>query len=374
MLETLVLYVGALAACVLAVVYAYFKMSFTYWKKRNIPYVEPIFPFGNFSDAFFLRKNIGQVHESFYKKLDGEKYGGIYSFTKPRFTVRDPDIIKNILIKDFTSFHDRGLFRDEEIEPLSGHLFLIGGSRWKNLRAKLTPNFTSGKMKMMFQTMVECGHELGSILEKCASNEEIIEIKDFLARYSTDIISSCALGIQCNCLKNPDAELLKWGRKLFSPSIRNVITAFLNETIPKLMGVLKLTPIDSKISKYFRSMVEDTVNYRERNNITRNDFLQLLIQIKNRVKVDEKSEILEMNGSENLENKYNEEGMYAQFVLFLITFSIVFALQFKPHHNIKLLSQIPSQFSFHNILQEEKSPFLAHFSVFSTFSCWAHIH
>jgi cytochrome P450 family 6 len=61
-------------------------------------------------------------------------------------------------------------------------------------------------MKMMFQTLVECGHELGSILEKSASNEEIIEIKDILARYSTDVISSFAFGIQCNCLKNPNAE------------------------------------------------------------------------------------------------------------------------------------------------------------------------
>jgi hypothetical protein len=32
-------------------------------------------------------------------------------------------------------------------------------------------------MKMMFQTLVDCGIELGSILGKSASDEEIIEIK-----------------------------------------------------------------------------------------------------------------------------------------------------------------------------------------------------
>ena len=308
------LYVGALAACVLAVVYAYFKMSFTYWKKRNIPYVEPIFPFGNFTEVWFLRKNIGQVHQSSYKKLEGEKYGGIYTFAEPRFLVRDPDIIKNIMVKDFESFHDHGLFRDEDLEPLSGNLFLIGGSRWKNLRTKLTPTFTSGKMKMMFQTFVDCGIELGSILEKSASDEEIIEVKDIMARYSTDIISSAAFGIKCNCLKNPNAEFREWGRKFFEPSIRNGVTALLNETSPNIMSLLKVTPIDAKISKYFRSMVFDTVNYRETNNVTRNDFLQLLIQIKNKGKVDEENEIPEINGYGTLENKFNEDGMYAQFV------------------------------------------------------------
>ena len=320
MFETLLLYAGALAACVLAVVYVYFKRAYNYWKKRNVPYVTPVFPFGNFTDVWLFRKTIGEVHQRSYKKLEGEKFGGIYTFAEPRFLVRDPDIIKNILVKDFQFFHDHGLFRDEDIEPLSGNLFLIGGIRWKNLRAKLTPTFTSGKMKMMFQIFVDCGIELGSILEKSASNEEIIEIKDILARYSTDIISSAAFGIKCNCLQNPDAEFRQWGRKFFAPSFRNGVTAFLNETNPNIMSVLKVTPIDAKISKYFRSMVFDTVNYREKNNVTRNDFLQLLIQIKNKGKIDEENEVPEMNGYGTLENNFNEEGMYAQFVFFLVTF------------------------------------------------------
>ena len=318
--DTPLFYVVALTACVLAVVYVYFKKSFSYWKNRNVPYVEPIFPAGNFAEALLLRKTIGQVHQSSYRKLEGKKYGGIYSFTEPRFLLRDPDIIKTILVKDFQSFHDHGLFRDEDLEPLSGHLFLLAGSRWKNLRAKLTPIFSSGKMKMMFQTFVECGQELGSILEKSASNEEVIEIKDIMASYSTDITSSCAFSIQCNCLKYPDAEFRQWGRKFFAPSFRNVVTTFLDETIPNLMGLLKVTPIDPKIARPFQSMVEDTVNYRERNKITRNDFLQLLIQIKNKVKVDDENEIPELNGSGSLEDKFNEDGMYAQFFVFLVTF------------------------------------------------------
>jgi len=310
-LEALFLYVGALAACVLAVVYAYFKVSFSYWKKKNIPYVAPNFPFGNFADALFFRKSIGLIHEEFYKNLEGRKYGGIYACTKPMFLFRDPDIIKNVLVKDFISFHDRGLFIDEEIDPLTAHLFSLGGSSWRNLRVKLTPTFTSGKMKMMFQTLVDCGHELSSILEKCASNEEVIEVKDILARYSTDIIASCAFGIQCNCLKNPDAEFRQWGRKFFAPSFRNAITGVLSQLFPSVLSVLRLNPIDAKVSKYFRNMVEDTVNYRESNNVTRNDFMQLLIHIKNKVNVDEKKEILEMNGHGNLENKTSEYGMYS---------------------------------------------------------------
>jgi cytochrome P450 family 6 len=309
---TLVLDVAVLAVCALAAVYVYFKVSFNYWKKRNVPYAKPTFPYGNLGDILLLRASIGHLFENIYKELDGEMYGGTFALTKPGFIFRDPDIIKNVLVKDFSHFHDRGFYMDEELEPLAGHLFLLPGMRWRNLRVKLSPTFTSGKMKMMFQTLVDCGIELGSILEKSASNGEVIEIKDILARYSTDVIASCAFGIQCNCLKNPDAEFREWGRKAFAPSVKNSIITFVALTVPRLLSVLKLTTLDPTISKYFRNMVEETVNYRERNNIKRNDFMQLLIQIKNKVKLDEDNESLEQNGLGTLDNSSSEEGMYTE--------------------------------------------------------------
>ena len=308
--ETLVLDVGFLAVCVLSAVYVYFKVSFKYWKKRNVPYAKPNFPFGNFAEKFLFRKYLGHVLEKIYKELDGQKYGGIYSFTKPGFIFRDPDIIKNVLVKDFSNFHDRGFFMDEELEPLSGHLFFLRGNRWRNLRVKLSPTFTSGKMKMMFQTLVDCGLELGNILEESASNEEVIEIKDIMARYSTDIIASCAFGIQCNCLKDPDAEFRQWGRKIFTHTVKKSLMSFVSLIFPRWLSVLKLRTLDPNVSKYFRNMVEETVNYRERNNITRNDFMHLLIQIKNKVKLEEDNDRLEQNDHGTLEKNSSEEGMY----------------------------------------------------------------
>jgi hypothetical protein len=170
-------------------------------------------------------------------------------------------------------------------------------------------------MKMMFQTLVDCGHELGTILEETASSEEIIEIKYLLARYSTDIISSCAFGIQCNCLKDPDAEFRQWGRKIFQPSIRMSTIRSLRPLIPSLIRMLKLRSTDPEISKYFRNMVKDTVNYREDNNIKRNDFMQLLIQIKNKGEVEENRSYLQQNGYGNLENSSGENGMFALYLL-----------------------------------------------------------
>lgn len=70
-----------------------------------------------------------------------------------------------------------GLTFDEKDEPLSAHLFVLGGWRWRALRMKLSPTFTSGKMKMMYGVMAECAEGLEKLLAKPARNEEVLEIK-----------------------------------------------------------------------------------------------------------------------------------------------------------------------------------------------------
>jgi cytochrome P450 family 6 len=307
--ESLLLEVGTLLTCTLAVIYIYFKWSFTYWKKRNVPYIEPIFPFGNFTDMALKRKSLVDVCSDIYNRLEGHKYGGTYIFTIPQFLVRDPDFIKDVLVKDFSSFHDHGVFMNEEIEPLSGSLFNLAGEKWRKLRFKLTPTFTSGKMKMMFQRFLECGQVLQNCLEYVGETGDEIEMKDILARFSTDIISSCAFGIECNCLKNEDAEFRKWGRKIFEPSLKRLVIGLLSGIAPVVLETLKLSSMDSDVSKYFRNLVQETVEYRDKNNVKRNDFLQLLIQLKNKGSLDDEQKTENQN-NETIKNTETTEGTY----------------------------------------------------------------
>lgn len=97
-------------------------------------------------------------------------------------------------------------------------------------------------MKLMFPIMVECGEELKDVLKEPAQRKQVIEAKEFAARFTTDIISSAAFGIQTNSLKNPDAIFRKMGKKIFEPTwpvmIRNMV-AFL---LPDLAELVKVSP------------------------------------------------------------------------------------------------------------------------------------
>jgi len=66
----------------------------------------------------------------FCRKLDGYKYGGVFNFRKPVLLIRDPEIVKSILVKDFNSFHDNDFESLLDVDPLLGrNPFFLAGER-----------------------------------------------------------------------------------------------------------------------------------------------------------------------------------------------------------------------------------------------------
>lgn len=77
------------------------------------------------------------------------------------------------------------------------------GDKWKNLRVKLTPVFTSGKLKAMFSTLIDCGIPLKRYLTKEAERGNTVEMREIAARYTTDIIGNCSVTslVQCTYIE-----------------------------------------------------------------------------------------------------------------------------------------------------------------------------
>ena len=107
---------------------------------------------------------------------------GIYMLHRPFLLINDPELIKHILVKDFSHFCDRGLYCNEKTDPLNAHLFLLSGDKWRTLRAKLSPTFTSGKLKCMFPLLKDIGDELIRATDEYSTVLNTIEIKDLIAR------------------------------------------------------------------------------------------------------------------------------------------------------------------------------------------------
>lgn len=284
LLLDIVLLLIAASAIALGALYIFFQKKFKYWSERNVPHGKPKFPLGTLSGS---QQSLATTFKNVYDESKHERYYGIWQMHRPTLMVNDPELIKRILVGDFMSFHDHGVYFNEKEEPLTGHLFSLEGTAWRNLRVKLTPTFTSGKMKMMFPLMVACGKEMEQIVKGHAKIGDVIEMKDLTARYSTDIISSCAFGIEANSLKNPHAAMREMGRKIFEPSWTMVLRNVLGFLVPDVAKLINLKLFPKEVSEFFLGTIRETWDYREKNNVKRNDVMQLLMQLKNKGYVDD---------------------------------------------------------------------------------------
>ena len=108
------LFIGAFVG-----VYYFYQKKFKHWDKYKIPHTTPKFPFGDVG-LTTINENIVISLDRIYKSFPKEKVVGIWSFFQPILIPRDVEVIKDILVKDFMNFHDRGIPADEENDPLSG--------------------------------------------------------------------------------------------------------------------------------------------------------------------------------------------------------------------------------------------------------------
>ncbi|XP_044259566.1 probable cytochrome P450 6a13 isoform X2 [Tribolium madens] len=312
--------ISSILTALIAVFIAWTQWSHTYWSRKNILAPKSTFFFGNSKGIVTQKQSLGDFMIEIYEYIrkHHKPHGGFYLTIMPNYMPVDPEIIKHIMLHDFDHFVDRGVYYNEDVDPLSAHLFSLDGAKWRNLRMKLTPTFTSGKMKMMFDTLVKCSDQLLVEMDQTVGKAPI-DIKNILARFTTDIIGSCAFGIDCNSLKNPDDEFTQYLKLFFVEGFWENINGIITFVAPEFAKKLKLRVVNPDLSKFFMKVVQDTVNLRERNNIYRKDFMHLLLQLKNRGKLVDDDSILKSNtDGENKEVTLTLNELAAQaFVFFL---------------------------------------------------------
>lgn len=98
-----------LAVLIGALALLYWKVTqiYTYWDDKCFKTV-PGFNYitGHLKDVILRRESISDWLDRLYKSTS-DPFIGIYSILRPVLLVRDPELIKSIIIKDFAYFTDR---------------------------------------------------------------------------------------------------------------------------------------------------------------------------------------------------------------------------------------------------------------------------
>ncbi|KAL6255993.1 hypothetical protein P5V15_013228 [Pogonomyrmex californicus] len=270
-----------LCVCVMILwlLYYYLTADFDYWTSRGINGPKPIPFFGNIAE-FMLGKNcLGNFYKKIYDRYTKEPMVGLFLRGNPALMLRDPDYIKQVLIKDFAVFSDRDGKVYEKAEPMSMHLFRLDAARWRPLRIRLSPVFTSGKLKDMFHLLLNCSDHFEKYLNEIVPKDGIVECRDLTSKFTVDVIGSCVFGIEMNALKEENNQFQKMGRRIFRTTLKSFLKNIFKE-IPWLYQHIGYILDDHVVTKFMTNLTRENIEYRKQNNIRRHDFIDTLIDFK----------------------------------------------------------------------------------------------
>nr|CAD7434664.1 unnamed protein product [Timema monikensis] len=302
-----------LVAIIYGAIRWWFSIKFNYWKLRGIPCVSPSFPCGNIGDLLLGRLSTNMIYQKIYDKLDGHQFGGLFHLTKPVFIIRDLELVKNVLVKDFVHFNNR--FRDTETGRgvLSKTLFLSAGPKWRKLRLSVSPTVTPSKIKAMFNIFSESAKDMMDFLQEKVRYSEDLEVKALGYDFTTDVMCSFAFGQRINCMKNPDSEFRLMGHRIIKELtggslVVKIIASFF--TIINRALNCRCQPI-----QFFEKVVTETIEHREKNGWFRNDLLQFLMKLREKGEIVSDDLIEDSFPQKATKGLFDMDKKYEQLVL-----------------------------------------------------------
>lgn len=281
-INSLFIYTTTVVFSVVIIAVLYLKKAYEYWNKLNVPTFPPLPLFGHFKHCILQKMSMGQEVEKLYKKLNksGKPFYGLYFFWEPVLLILDPEHCKLIMTKKFHYFDSRiiNVERIIENEPLIGNLLNISGEKWKFLRYSLSPTFTPGKIKQMLNTLLEHAVKLEDVIGEYTKNNQPFEVKETLGRFTTDIIGSCAFGIECNSLKDPNNFIRKFIQEAAESSTTDTIKMLLVRFIPELYFALGIKSSSKETEDLFVNIFKNIIQCRKVNKRNRKDLFNLLLK------------------------------------------------------------------------------------------------
>uniref|UniRef100_A0A1B0CSW2 Cytochrome n=1 Tax=Lutzomyia longipalpis TaxID=7200 RepID=A0A1B0CSW2_LUTLO len=266
--------------CIGALIWWWQRSARLYWEKNGVSYI-PGPPFiGALKDCLTMKKSFGELFLDFYtnKKFKDDPITGFYFFYKPSLVIRHPELIKNILVRDFTNFMDRGANSGTHDTIGRDSLFVVKGQRWKSIRQKISPVLTTGKLKNFFLLMVDVSKALDEkLLTEIKSESREYEVKELAAFFTIDAIAISAFGVKANSLLNPNGEFYKNAKKCFDFHWKRAIEAATCFFLPELAILFRMKMFSKETNEFLRSSINFVIQERIRSGIKRNDLIDVLI-------------------------------------------------------------------------------------------------
>ena len=252
-----------------------FAAKFDVWRRQGIPTPNPYI-------LYF--KSVSQILSSNFMTLELRqiaKYGTVYGYAdavRANLVVADPDILKDMLIRHFSSFVDRRPSLEHPV--IAKQLVLMSGDEWRQTRAIMSPTFTSRKMKAMFSKIRDAVEQMRRRLDRDSGKE--VDLKDLFGCLTMDVIAKCAFAVDSNAHEDANSPFVVNAKAFFSFSRWRLAIAV---AIPRfLRSLLGISFFNKEPLQFLEGLARTLIQERRRHGSTGGggssgytDFLQLLL-------------------------------------------------------------------------------------------------
>ncbi|XP_041984761.1 probable cytochrome P450 6a13 [Aricia agestis] len=261
-----------LVLTILFIVYKYRNRNKDYWKQKNIVQEEGVL------QTYITRQcSLGEVYLDIYKKYPNEKYIGVF-LNEPALIVKDLNDVHAVLQGDFQNFFSRGTVQNPRDVLADNVLFIDDYPRWRLIRQKMTPIFTSRKLKNMFYIMDRIACDFISN----DNNVQLTNTDSFhaLSVYTTACIAATVFGLDGSPKNYTDSPFLHMVRDVIGPNFAFNFKFSVSTISPRLFNLLNLKFFDA-YKDFFVGAFKQVIDRRRRDRDPRHDFIDTCIELQN---------------------------------------------------------------------------------------------
>nr|XP_020495450.1 thromboxane-A synthase [Labrus bergylta]XP_020495451.1 thromboxane-A synthase [Labrus bergylta]XP_020495453.1 thromboxane-A synthase [Labrus bergylta] len=259
----------------LGLLYWYSIYPFSVLSRCGIKHPKPVPFYGN---LFLFRQGFFQPMKDLIKTHG--RVCGYYLGRRPVVVIADPDMLRQVMVREFSTFPNRMSFRFAT-KPMTDCLLMLRDERWKRVRSILTPSFSAAKMKEMVPLINTAIDALTNNLNVHAESGEAFDIHKCFGCFTMDVIASVAFATQVDSQNNPDDPFVSHAQMFFTFSFFRPIMMFFIAfpfIAAPLAGLIPNKRRD-KMNNFFINCIQRIIEQREEQppEQRRRDFLQLML-------------------------------------------------------------------------------------------------
>ncbi|XP_013102251.2 probable cytochrome P450 317a1 [Stomoxys calcitrans] len=310
---------------ILALLFVFMKYVRDYWhflgvpNEKPRPMVEVVKTISKYGTTTQVQDQM-EYFKKLYKKFKGSgPFCGFYYLFEPRVMVLSPELVQQILVKNFSNFNDRGHYHNRKTDPLSADLFSISGDHWKEMRLKLEPVFQKAHMHHFFESIREECEKTFLFFElqrqeyqKISPQSDVaLDVKPIMHRYVLANIAKCVFGLnKAMQVKYPLEEFDAMTQyALYTHRHGNFLTSIMDR-YPRFFRSLNYSTTNEKVHAYFKALLNDVIAHRNKVEAYTDDYLQLLINLMNQEYNTHETEV-HNEGIGLMEHLFNELASHA---------------------------------------------------------------